>query len=516
MINIERFTTEKEPSPEASGERPIKSMDDFEAAYELLDEVCKKVDTLEFDPREIDERIDDLRELFVFMRRDIEGHEIEILNVTNKYHEVFDVMRDAGKRIGEIVEDTYPDLSFKDYQAKVKERTLDREKVMALNSRANSCAINCFISLSKQQIDLDHVDANEARNVLKELAKFGRVGKDTYGSAEVFNSVMNLNGARFQATVDKNGDPVDRKEFESVQDSLEEINRDWPGLIQREVDIKVDFLTQTKSAREKILKNYAEYGLDGEEILEAESSRIDRGPDVSGSIDSIERLEEESPGAAKLLQEKFGIRNFARYPTELLVRQAEQAENKETRYGILINPAGDASGAFTTHRDVWHKMMKQLNEHGYEIRVIEGDKIEIARKLIELNKEYGDNHRISFSIIGGHGDKDSIQFGGTPEKPSELTISEIFGNRRVQQAMEFFEENPIFILVSCATGADGGIGEELSGLNARVVAPRYDTGLEDIEVTEENGVLQFDVQFEEREGKGPAVATFSGGYKERD
>lgn len=125
-------------------------------------------------------------------------------------------------------------------------------------------------------------------------------------------------------------------------------------------------------------------------------------------------------------------------------------------------------------------------------------KQDIARVLIKSEKKYnpeGKGHKISLLILGGHGSEDSIHFGGW-YKRNILYLEDLAG-RGVGRTNRFFEKNPTFILASCSTGADRGIGQELSKtFGAKVIAPKVPTNVEKFYAGKRpGGKWRFNAQF---------------------
>ncbi|OGF74023.1 hypothetical protein A3J56_01640 [Candidatus Giovannonibacteria bacterium RIFCSPHIGHO2_02_FULL_46_20] len=255
---------------------------------------------------------------------------------------------------------------------------------------------------------------------------------------------------------------------------------------------------------EKTLENrIAEYGLPPTKSVEAwvastKKFEADLATILYNTLFTLEGIEEARPGIARFLYTKFGILDFNRYSPELLIRQYDEYENKELPYGVIFYPRADHNGAFYQNQQALSELSQQLQGQ-FAIRIGEGEsKLDIVRLLRKLNKQYGNAHKISFAIIGGHGTKDSIQFGNKAGDRYQLHIEDLQDPRVNKQS--YFEEHPTLILVSCSTGFEGGIGQELSRLlGATVIAPKQDTNIKKIETQiDENGV-HFGVEyFEEK------------------
>lgn len=195
------------------------------------------------------------------------------------------------------------------------------------------------------------------------------------------------------------------------------------------------------------------------------------------NFDEIQELEKRRPGAARVLFEEFGIRMFGRYGWETLVAQYDNHKDTDKPFGIVLYPISDHNGAFYQDVRIIDSLREQLEEQGYLLRIVEaGSKFELGRRLVGLDKQYGNHHKISFAVIGGHGTTTSIQFGGND--PKHLLMAEDLHGTGIRRSGKFFEDHPTIILASCSTGARRGIGQQLSKtLGATVIAPDKPTSL---------------------------------------
>ncbi len=215
---------------------------------------------------------------------------------------------------------------------------------------------------------------------------------------------------------------------------------------------------------------------------------------IKRHLENIHTLNTKYPNAVQVLNSKFNIYDFGRYPMSVLETQYKEIENKERPYGIILYPKNDYNGAFNYDIEIYENLLKQIKEK-YNLRVVEcTTKRDIARRLISLSKEYGP---ASFAIIGGHGEPDHITFGNRIEErdwmnPEKYKLSkEDFEGSGVRRGVKFFTNNPTFILVSCSTGQQNGIGQKLSQVfNAKVIAPETSTNIKKInaEINEDNSL----------------------------
>lgn len=269
------------------------------------------------------------------------------------------------------------------------------------------------------------------------------------------------------------------------------------------------FRGEGKEAMEWLEDALGKYQLPPKEILSSWLSHQEDVPQIGENIARISALEAKEPGIAKFLYQTFGIRNFERYPEEALLALSKEYENLEKPYGVLINPTNDYNGAFSGQSWKCQHLFDQLQEQGYALRIMEAEgKLELAKRLVRLDRHYGPTNKISFAIIGGHGTEDSIQFGGE-DRMNKLYTSDLAGSG-AKKAPRFFEETPTIVLVSCSTGADRGIGQKLSEvMNAKVIAPDIPSNIEEIKVRRGSSGLEFDVEFIKKQSK----RAFVGGRK---
>lgn len=231
-----------------------------------------------------------------------------------------------------------------------------------------------------------------------------------------------------------------------------------------------------------------------------ESTKKDYVPAIiARNLFAIRSLEQKNQGSVQRLYEEFGIRDFARYPEELLVSQDKNRNDASTPYGVVIYPRNDHNGAFY-HPGPLQELYQDL-QGGYHTRIVEAKgKIDIARKLIELDRRYGAQHKISFAILGGHGTQDSIRFGDYSHHKTDKLFTEDLMGYGVRRTKHFFEENPTIILDSCSTGARAGIGQKLSQqIGARVIAPDQPCNTKSLHGKVQQGKLIIDAEYYDTE-----------------
>lgn len=221
-------------------------------------------------------------------------------------------------------------------------------------------------------------------------------------------------------------------------------------------------------------------------------------------------LEKEKPGITKRLFERFNIRNFARYPIEVLMAQDSESQISNRPYGIILYPLADHNRAF--HRVGVIKELYGQIEGRYGLIIIEaGSKLEALHFLNRVRKQCG---RAKFGIIGGHGTDCAIQLGGFPGPRSFVNLEDIL--RQGAQALKLvLEDDTTIILVSCKTEVEGGIAQEISKQfpKLKIIASSKPTNIKSLKVTvDEGGKLNFAVEYSTED----ALVSYVSGKKKLD
>ncbi len=222
---------------------------------------------------------------------------------------------------------------------------------------------------------------------------------------------------------------------------------------------------------------------------------------VNRNLLRIGRLENDRPGITRTLIAEFGIKCFSRYPAELLISQYDE-RNMQRPYGIILYPRSDRNEAFNQNQPVFSELYHEFALWGGDrllIRVIEcGSKKEVIQRLLALNKRYGDANKISFDVLGGHGTINSIELGSAENRREVINITDV-ANRRTRLVEGFFKPQAPHVLVSCSTGVNKGIAEELSAiLGTTVYAPDQDTNISSLKPlppTELGAPITFQVEY---------------------
>lgn len=231
------------------------------------------------------------------------------------------------------------------------------------------------------------------------------------------------------------------------------------------------------------------------------------GEALGRNLLSLYELEYKRPGIGQVLFEEFGISDFGRYPQELLIAQYDQRNKKDdVPYGMIINPVNDPNGAFYDNMETFQKLYSQIKDR-YRIRVWEVKNLEeLVHAINDSRHRYGP---ISFAIIGGHGTEEGINFGKTfGNRNADLLKKDL--QRKGADSMKLaFAQNPTIILNSCTTGALEGIGQGISKMGAKVIAPPEPISIMSIEPSIDlNGKIDFGVEYSE---SSPPPQIYKGG-----
>lgn len=200
------------------------------------------------------------------------------------------------------------------------------------------------------------------------------------------------------------------------------------------------------------------------------------------------------------LNTEFGIYNFGRYTQEMLVRQYDLKDH-DVPYGVIMNPLSDYSGAFYGDSEVFGKLMHDT-EADFQIRIVEvdgrlGRKNSIGRALYNLNNRYGEKNKISFAIVGGHGNQNAFTLGESIRESGfgNFMITEPVARRiKSLKVRSAFTEDASVILNSCLVAKEYEsktrmpLAQELGELlDMPTIGPDEITALRNIQYTKVKG-----------------------------
>ena len=361
---------------------------------------------------------------------------------------------------------------------------------------------------------LEQLDQEKTKDFFESL-KMVLTSDNDYGIEEVINFLKKHKDLFVRLSQEKQLPDIQAKaeELESLQTTREFesilVGAVQDGINHRRQGAKPRTKAEIKYLEPQLREVIAKYGLDPDEVLDTwNGSYTEHGPQpqIERNMDIVFHMEDQRPGITRVLYKEFGIRNFDRYPEAMLIAQYDQFDNTDKPYGIILQATHDWSGAFTSydHLRTWGKLYEQIKDH-YAFRVTEAKtKLEVAKRLITLDRKYGAQHKLAFAFIGGHGSKDSIMFGGQHRR--NMLLLEDLAGKGVQKTGGFFEENPTIVLASCSTGAEGGIGQELSRrLGARVIAPAVSASFKNVEAIITEDGIDFKVEYGTKSGQNQDI-----------
>lgn len=219
------------------------------------------------------------------------------------------------------------------------------------------------------------------------------------------------------------------------------------------------------------------------------------------------------PGLQTLFSD-FGISNFGRYNVQTLVEQVRHKDDTEKPYGIVIFPQSDWNGAFYDDGTLLENFRQELVPYGVGLKIIEcKSKVRVFSRLEHLDEQYNSNgaNKMRFLIVGGHGSHERIQFGERNASVdyiglNDFDMAQSAPTSRQAKAIEktksmFAPDMPI-ALFSCSTASldfgDNVARRASEVYETNVVGPMSDTVPRAIQVYEENGKLQIQVDYKQK------------------
>lgn len=246
------------------------------------------------------------------------------------------------------------------------------------------------------------------------------------------------------------------------------------------------------------------YGISVEDIRFAwELFPVDNGGtnfnNIQENINKMQELELSRPGIVKSLFVEFGIKEFHRYPNNVLIKQFD-TKDQDLPYGLVLFTNDDYNDAFDSNKKVIESMFEQTDDK-ILMRIAEFEsRYSFLKNLAYFNDRYGEKNKIEYLLWGAHGWQASI---------GDVSGVDL-GGKGAKRTKDFFVEKPEIILASCSTGAEGCIGQKLSELyNSTVHAPAIPSNLGNVLVTfDQKNKTHFKVDF-----KGGCERTYSQGNK---
>ena len=335
-----------------------------------------------------------------------------------------------------------------------------------------------------------------------------RGGMDLAGSSQMLKKILEYGGdsladravAAMGEAIRSRNQGIARADSSSV--GIVEVDQD---LVLYDDLLKLASPQRIERTKPLIAAKIDHLGIDGIAMINAWVESCSPGQladTVKKNIKAIETLEVEEEGLTKVLNEEYGINDFGRYPSEILINQfkdfiEEQANPSalKSEYGLIVNPRFDKSGAFYQDVELFGSLNEQLNRLGVKLKVVEVDgKLGAVKALNKLRRQSG---LISFAVVGGHGTPDSITMG-SDQSEGQVAIADMQKKGAGALSLAFIDE-PSIIFNSCSTGVQEGIGRAISGVHeGNNIAPDKDTSIDSIDISRNpDSKLVFDVSYHE-------------------
>lgn len=236
---------------------------------------------------------------------------------------------------------------------------------------------------------------------------------------------------------------------------------------------------------------------------------------------AIQKIEAKRKGIAAALFKKFGIRYFNRYPTELLIKQFDQMEDKNLRYGVFVSGLPDGNKSFENKMELENitSIGKQLGNINFGIRFTEvGSILEMDRILEELNHDYGNENKIEFMFLRAHASVNILALTLSKDDEEDIILGSKTAENLFIKWKTFFAENFKCVLDGCSVGRkkrgrfeigdNGGFAQWLSTFFNFVMAPSgIQSGILFSTITLENDKIKIEPNYvvwagEKDKGKG--------------
>lgn len=199
------------------------------------------------------------------------------------------------------------------------------------------------------------------------------------------------------------------------------------------------------------------------------------------------------------LNKEYGLYDFSRYPSDLLIQQYMEKDRADMPYGLIITPRDDWNGAFYQDRDIYRNVFHRIqligrpDEH-WIMRVVEVEnKRELGRFALKFSKTYG---QAEFGIVGGHGAPKDIGLGAGYKNMEIFNIDDLLGRGVQRGGAMLFQKGSTIILNSCETGVESGVAQQASEtFGYKIIGPEQQTSIKQIIVENHDDKLQFRVEY---------------------
>jgi hypothetical protein len=242
-----------------------------------------------------------------------------------------------------------------------------------------------------------------------------------------------------------------------------------------------------------VRKALKHYGIDYDKVLES-AWRVGAGERahsdyqfeqyIRGNLTIIRKLEAAQRGSTALLLNEYGIRNFMRYPINVLIDQAKEHGNTTSPYGAMIYAVNSHNLAFDQNSSAMgntvQTLHQQLKERDHLLRIYECDSgVQVLRALLQARWRF--KQPMSFAVAVAHGQFDSMSFKSPDGTNNSIYKSDVYRrliNSKMYQrgrigkgapmdgsappATPLWQMDATGALNSCLTGQERGIGDAVS------------------------------------------------------
>lgn len=412
----------------------------------------------------------------------------DFLQTSNRY-KIKDFTNFSIYFLGNSMERVGEEIKSNSMERESKDRLVSAAVVLAKvgagtdREKAVECLIGNIDILSKDALEDENLkkfrpNAVSLATILDTVLKYGNPDQVEVGKQWIIKTIRE----------DKN-DSVRRHVAKQI-----ELIKFWERSSQAEKSSAIESIVST-------------FGVDGEQAVEAWTSTgnadirpfdgtpavLSRNSNFYENISALLEIESSRPGIGKVLQQEFGINDFARYPKDILIAQYDQRDMKDgIPFGVVIYPRDDYNGASYVNVSQLESLFNQLQGKS-RIRIWEVRNL--SQMMTVFNKSRHKYGPISFAIITGHGTPEQIAFGKKMLGRSKLEKADL-ERKGISSLKLAFVDNPTIILNSCSTGQLQGIGQAISEIGANVIAPIAPTNLDSISASIlDDGRINFNVKY---------------------
>ncbi len=267
---------------------------------------------------------------------------------------------------------------------------------------------------------------------------------------------------------------IDASDYEAVKESWQKAAMEQFGI----ADFNIELFKRTLFNDEAMEKAFNE-GKDWNTIFNnIDEFKIGESYDMATkSFEAMDELEIIQPGSVKKLNENFGIKNFQRYPKEILLNQlAVIDQNKEV--GLLLFAAGDGIGSFDNQQELWTKVFRNKKED-LNFRIVECSSSDaMEQQLARVQQDF--QKKVSLTVLSAHSEASGFYLGEDPAEGSFVKQEDI--GTLAPRMKELLSNDSQLIANACSSGAmDGWVKDFSKEARIKAVGPDRPAAIEDVD-----------------------------------